>query len=216
MKVNNFFVDQIETFIDNLNISSRPADATLWVFGCSLSHGVGLSPNELRYSDIISQELNMPLKSITRPGASLRHSLRHLVNASINPTDLVIWQITIPNRISLPGSPPNELLLTLTKNRYLLEVYTDEQVYFDHMSLINYGVQYLRAKGVRFVVTSIGPDSALFYKYKKEYVKYKEYCYSPNFHVDVGNDNLHSGKISHKNLALSILNHLQYTHDQSI
>jgi hypothetical protein len=212
MKVNNFFVDQIETFIDNLNISSRPADATLWVFGCSHSHGVGLLPNELRYSDIISQELNMPLKSITKPGASTRWSLRHLINSNINPQDLVIWQLTTPDRISLSGKPPTELILSATKNPHLLEVYTDGQIYFDHMSLVNYGVQYLRAKGVRFVITSIQPNSKMSYSYKKEYAKYKEYCYSPNFNVDTGTDNLHFGKISHKNLALSILNHIEYTH----
>jgi hypothetical protein len=141
------------------------------VFGCSHSHGVGLLPNELRYSDIISQELNIPLKSITKPGSSTRWSLRHLINANINPTDLVIWQITTPDRISLPGLPSNELVLSTIKNRYLLEVYTDEQIYFDHMSLINYGAQYLRAKGVRFVMTSIEHNSTLFYNYKKRICK---------------------------------------------
>jgi hypothetical protein len=212
MNVSNFSVDQIDTFTDNLAISSRPKNTTLWVFGCSHSHGVGLLPDELRYSDIISQELNMPLKSITKPGASTRWSLRHLINAIINTTDLVIWQLTIPDRISLSGKPPTELMLSATKNPHLLEVYTDEQIYFDHMSLVNYGVQYLRAKGVRFVITSIEPNSKMSYNYKKEYAKYKEYCYSPNFNVDTGTDNLHFGKISHKNLALSILNHIEYTH----
>ena len=121
MKVSNFSVGQIDTFTDDLNISSRPTDTLLWVFGCSHSHGVGLLPNELRYSDIISQELNIPLKSITKPGSSTRWSLRHLINANINPTDLVIWQITTSDRISLPGLPglpSNELALVNTKNRH--------------------------------------------------------------------------------------------------
>ncbi len=216
MPVNNLSVDPAIRFLDNIDIESKFADPTLWVFGCSHSHGVGLESSKFRYSEILSQELNMPLRSITKSGSSTRWSLRHLINANINPEDLVIWQITTPGRISIAGDLPIELLLSSTDNRAMLEVYSDEQVYFDHLSLINYGVQYLRALGVRFVLTSIEHDTSLFYDYKKEYVKYKEYCYSPGFNVDLGTDNLHFGKISHKNLALSLLDHIHYINGKLI
>lgn len=216
IQVNNLTINPLNTFVDNTDITFRPTGPTMWVFGCSHSHGIGLLPNELRYSDILSRELNLPLKSITKPGSSTRWALRHLINASIQSDDLVIWQITTPGRISLAGTPPTELMLSTSPNQHLLEVYTDDQIYFDHMSPINYGVQYLRAKDVNFVLTSIEVASALFYDYKKEYVKYKEYCYSPGFNVDTGTDGVHFGGLSHKNLALSLLNHIHYNYDKFI
>lgn len=216
MTVINLVNTPITTFVDNIDIKSRYTDPTMWVFGCSHSHGVGLSSEKLRYSNILSHQLNMPLISITKPGSSTRWSLRHLINANLQHLDLVIWQITTPNRISLAGDFPTELLLSNTPSRALLEVYNDDQLYFDHLSLINYGVQYLRALGINFIITSIENNSTLFYDYKKEYVKYKEYCYSPGFNVDLGNDHLHFGELSHKNLALSIQDHIHYTYGKLI
>lgn len=208
LPVANFTADSSTTFVD-FDVSTRSNDPTLWIFGCSHSHGCGLPDNALPYGKIISNELDMPLNLITKPGSSTRWSLRHLINASIRATDLVVWQITTPDRISLPGTPPIEVMLSHSTDRTLLTTYTDEQIYFDHLSLINYGVQYLRAKGIKFLLTSIEQDSSLFYEYKKEYVKYKEYCYSPGFNVDLSTDNIHFGEISHKNLAFSLLNHVQ-------
>jgi hypothetical protein len=211
MPVINFITPPIQTFVDDhLDIISRTNDPTLWVFGCSHSNGIGLSSKDLRYSNILSQWLNMPLNSISRPGSSTRWSLRHLINANLHKSDLVIWQLTTPDRISSASKYPFEILLSKTDSRALLEVYDKEQIYFDHLSLINYGVRYLRAAGIKFIITSIEYDSTLFYDYKKEYVKYKEYCYSPGFDVDFGNDHVHFGELSHKNLALSIQDHIQY------
>ena len=217
MPVSNMDTEPIKIFND-IDITTRPNYPALWVFGCSHSHGIGLSSEEFRYSNILSHAVNMPLISITKPGSSTRWSLRHLINANIQKSDLVIWQITTPDRISLAEGCQlsTELLLSSTINRALLEVYSDEQLYFDHLSIINYGVQYLRALGITFVLTSIENDSTLFYNYKKEYCKYKEYCYSPGFNVDTGDDNLHFGNLSHKNLALSIQDHIQYIHGKLI
>ena len=215
-KVTNFNSTEPNNFIQQKEIYSRPDGPMLWVFGCSHSHGVGLADLNLRYSNIISDRLNLPLKSITEPGSSTRWSLRHMINSKINSADLVIWQLTTPDRISVLSDTVNEVRLSQAKNKCLLEVYTDQQVFFDHLSLLNYGVNYLRSKGVKFVLTSIEADSSLFYNYKKEYVKYKEYCYSPNFNVDHGHDNIHFGPLSHKNLALSLLDHIHYNYGKLI
>lgn len=212
----NFNVPQINTFIDDSEIYNRVDTPVLWIFGCSHSHGVGLKSNEQRYSNIVGKTLNLPVKSITKPGSSTRWAFRHLINSNIKPNDIVIWQITTPDRISAYDSTVNEIMLSRTTNKFLLEVFSDQQLYFDQLSLINYGVNYLRAKNVPFVLTAIEKDSTLFYNYKKEYVKYKEFCYSPNFNVDIGDDGIHFGPLSHKNLALSLTNHIKYTYGKSI
>ena len=212
ISIENFVATPPLNFVQDQSIYTRPNNPVLWVYGCSHSHGIGLLPLEKRYSDIMQDSLQLPLKSITLPGSSTRWALRHLINSNLEQDDIVVWQITTPERLSIYDSQPREVLLSLTKDRNLLATYTDEQIFFDHLSLINYGVNFLRAKNIKFVLTSIENDSALFNDYKKEYVKYKEYCYSPGFAVDLGTDNIHFGKMSHKNLAFSLLNHINYNY----
>jgi len=195
--VNNLIKSNVQTFT-NLDVSNRPNKPVLWVFGCSHSHGVGLLKGELRYSDIISDTLGLPLYSITKPGSSLHWSLRHLTNANIFKNDLVIWQITTPERVSIYKNNVREIMLANTSDKHLLEVYSDEQIDFNHLTLLNFGTRYLRSKKIKFLMTSIG-------RRPSEYAKYPEYCYVPNLYIDRGADRSHAGPLSHKKLASALL-----------
>jgi hypothetical protein len=195
-----------KTFTDK--IPQRPQSPTLWVFGCSHSHGVGLQSRDQIYSNIIAKELKLPLMSVTKPGSSLHWSLRQLMSANIESNDTVIWQLTTPGRLSrFNGNAIEEVLLARTTDRHLLEVNNENQIYFDQLTLLMFGVKYLRALNVRLVITSL--DNVNETKYRKEYTQYPEYCYAPGFNVDLGDDNFHYGPLSHKNLATCILNHLK-------
>jgi hypothetical protein len=213
IKIDGFDIADAENFINQQEIFNRPNEPVLWVFGCSHSYGMGLTDNELPYGKLISQQLGMPLKLMAQPGSSTQWSFRHMINANIQPDDLVIWQLTTPNRVTRfePGTADGvETQLAKTKDRYLLEVFNDQQVFFQHINMLNVGVQYLRTKKVKFMLTSLMVQTNLFYEYLIEYTKYPEYCYAPTFSVDLGTDQVHVGPESHKKLAQSLLNHLQY------
>jgi hypothetical protein len=205
----NYNIDNKIDFTNNKLIYTHPGKPTLWVFGCSHSHGVGLASNELRYANIISRKLNMPLKLISQPGSSTNWSLRHCINANIRCDDIVVWQLTTPDRITLNNKKLAEVMLSNTSQQELIKVYSDDQVFFEHLNLVNIGVRYLQSKKIKFVLTAILNNQRLFYNYLQEYTKYSEYCYAPNFNVDLGSDNLHFGPNSHANLATAILSHLE-------
>jgi hypothetical protein len=203
-----FSREPVIDFTNHPGIYDRSDTPVLWVFGCSHSYGVGLRNNELCYGKILSQELELPLKLIAKPGSSLHWSLRHLMNSNIRVGDTVIWQLTTPSRVSVfNGNHVEEILLARTSNRHLLEINTDHQIYFNHLTLLKFGVQYLRAKNVNFRLTSIEdrPET----NFRNEYSKYPEYCYAPGFNIDIGIDGLHYGPLSHKNLAFRLIDHLQ-------
>ena len=212
--VSNFTPSKLTNFVDaNLDLS-RPTKPTVWIFGCSHSHGVGLRDNKQRYGNIIANSLGMDHRHITKGGSSLWWSLRHLINSEFNPTDIVVWQLTTPGRLS---TYTNNQLLEIHLNQphtvHLTEFYTDAQIFFHRFSLINYGVRSLRAKKVKFVLTSILGTGATYYQYLKEYTSYPEYCYSPDFRVDFGTDGLHAGPLSHKLLAQDILDRVYYLNE---
>jgi len=206
--VTNFSNRECEAFIENKEIYTRPDEPVLWVFGCSHSYGTGLRPDEKRYAELVAEGMGQPLKLIARPGGSMQWTLRHIANAAIEPRDFVIWQFINPPRISyFNGKHIEEICFSYTKNRHLLEVYTDEQIYFTHLSTINVGVRYLRACQSQFMLISLDHNND--YQFSFEYSKYPEYRHCSDFAVDLGTDNLHYGPLSNKRLAITLLNHIQ-------
>jgi hypothetical protein len=199
------------------NVADRPDSPVLWVFGCSHSHGIGLRSNEKTFGQIVADALEIPLLKITQPGSSLSWSFRHLINADIKPSDRVIWQITTPIRISrVTNGYANEVILSETVDRCLLDVHNDDQLFFNHINLLTAGVRYLRAINSQFLLTDLISPHHNFYEYKLEYLKYPEYLYHPNLYLDLGTDKVHVGPLSHQALAQRILDHVYYMNDQSI
>ena len=190
--------------------STNNDDAKLWVFGCSHSHGVGLSHEDQKFGHIVSTRLGLPVNLVTEPGSSLQWSLRHLINTTFGPKDIVIWQLTTPGRLTLYDGNTSELMLSRSTNRELISVFNDQQIFFHHCSLLNYGIRYLRATNTKFVLTSILNQQKLFYDYIDEYTRYPEYCYIPNSNLDTGTDRLHLGPLSHQLIANRIVDHIQY------
>lgn len=195
-----------KVFIDNESIFNHPGNPTLWVFGCSHSYGVGLDNPNQRYGSILSEKLNMSLQMIAKPGGSMNYSLRHIMNSCFRPGDLIIWQIINPARLSyFNGKHVEEIVLANSKNRSMVDFFTDPQIYFTHFSYINFGVRYLRALNCNFILTSLDHND---YNYLNEYKNYQEYVSIKDFVVDLGRDNLHFGPRSHANLANSLVNEI--------
>jgi len=183
-------------------------DKVVWFFGCSLTHGTGLLDSE-RYSNLVEQHLQLPVVRIASPGSSTRWSLRHLMHADIHPNDIVIWQISTLFRDSIKNysdKDPVEVIID-DSHKELLSLYSLEQFWFNHISLIDYGVQYLRARQQKFAMISI--ESQNFKEYlsriRLELTKYPEYCYLPGFIVDKARDNSHPGIESNKILANALI-----------
>jgi hypothetical protein len=196
----------------SLDVHDRSDGPTVWVFGCSHSYGVGLTADQENFGQHISQHTKLPLKLVAQSGSSVQWSLRHLMHANFQEGDFVIWQLTSPERISY-GYPPSELRFSQAVSRHLLETYNDQQLLFNQLSLFNQGVQHLRCQPVKFAVISISGSSPLFYPCLTEYSKHPEFCHVPNYLLDLGTDGEHMGPLSHKALAQSILNHVNYSNE---
>jgi hypothetical protein len=197
--ISNFTASTPKTFL-SADVSGL---AGMWVFGCSYSYGTGLQDFSQRYSEILSKQLSLKLRLVARPGSSIHWSLRHLLHADIKPTDVVIWQITTPERYTA-GNDYNdvtEVLLKSSKDRSAVDFHSDPQLFYNHINCLNIGLQYLRTLGVKFAITSLDNNSELNYQCLAEYTKHPEYCYTPDIIIDRGSDNLHWGPKTHKILA---------------
>jgi hypothetical protein len=193
---------------------TRPdADRVIWVFGCSFSHGYKLNPDQT-YSYHLYTQLKFPTILVTQPGSSLKWSLRHLMHANLRPSDLVVWQITTFFRDSVKDhaeANPVEIIYD-NKNLYKAKLLSFEQMIFNHLSLLDHGVQYLRAKNQKFYLISFDPKEFPEYRNRllMEYTKYPEYCYAPDYTVDCAQDNKHPGPRSHEIMSDFLLRKIQH------
>lgn len=197
--ISNFTIAPPKTFLS----SDVSGSAEMWVFGCSHSYGAGLQEFKQCYSKILSEQLSLKLRSIAKPGSSIHWSLRHLLHADIKSTDIVVWQITTPERytVGIDYNNVTEVLLKSSKDRSAVDFHTDSQLFYNHINCLNIGLQYLRTLGVKFAITSVDGTSDLNYQCLVEYTKHPEYCYTPDIVIDLGSDNIHWGPKTHKSLA---------------
>jgi hypothetical protein len=169
---------------------------------------VGVNLND-SYTEILSSTLAMPSIKINQLGVSIRWQLRHILNSTFQAGDLVIWQIPPASRFSIKHENinlPVETSLKDTKKEFFYSV-TQDQLIFDHLSLLNYGVMFLRAQSIKFRII-LHEDSSNLFPILDEITKYPEFVYIPQWIIDVGSDNLHPGKLSHKLVAKTILDNL--------
>jgi len=87
---------------DYLNLVDKRSnnDPSLWISGCSISHGVGVDKKE-RYGYLIGKSLNRPTSHLTQGGSSLEWQADQILRSDIRSSDIVIWGLTEENRSPL-------------------------------------------------------------------------------------------------------------------
>ena len=68
-------------------------DKTLWITGCSITHGIGVS-KEQRYADLLEKKLGLPTVLLTQSGSSIAWQTDQLLQSDIRAGDLVVWGLT--------------------------------------------------------------------------------------------------------------------------
>lgn len=69
----------------------------LWVAGCSIAHGVGVSLNQ-RWGELLGARLGLPTQFLTARGSSIEWAADQILQANIQQDDIVCWGLTTPNR----------------------------------------------------------------------------------------------------------------------
>lgn len=77
----------------------KTQDPQLWIAGCSISHGEGLSADQ-RYGALLANELQLECSFLTRRGSALDWSADQILRSDIRDGDIVIWGLTSVNRIT--------------------------------------------------------------------------------------------------------------------
>lgn len=198
--------------------NSRQSDnPQLWIVGCSISHGVGVKEDE-RYGQILSNQLNLPVTFLTRPGSSIMWAADQILRSDIKPMDTIIWGLTAVER--LPHFRNNELHhlnITFYKHASHFNLFVPINRLFEKDTLyqaitdIHKVINFCNKLNVKLVLAGILSD---LNHYTLDFDNYLPLCYHSNVSVvkqfkDLGTDNLHPGPLTHAWYAEQILGKLK-------
>lgn len=93
-----FFTDQINSILTL--VDARKTDsAQLWVAGCSITDGLGVTDQE-RYGQLIADYLDLPVSFLSTPGSSIPWAADQILRSDIRSGDIVIFGLTSANRFT--------------------------------------------------------------------------------------------------------------------
>lgn len=189
-------------------------NSQLWVVGCSITEGVGVSKDQ-RWGHLLSKQLTMPVSYLALSGTSVSWAVDQIIRSDIRKDDIVCWLLTGVNRHHMyydnhwhqltgtewPDNP--ELKMLINKN-----ILVSDHAVAHACSQIEHAVRYLRSVGCKFILSTaplnIIEHRMRLYKYLSNNVP--EFTLSsdnngiegPKSYIDLGSDSEHPGPKQHK------------------
>jgi len=170
----------------------------LWVAGCSISHGVGVSADE-KFGALISAKLNLPVSYLTKPGSSIEWAKDQILRSDLRKNDVVIWGLTQETR-----APKAINTHVLAESNPIIRL--DETSLYRAVTSVHQVANFCKKISVQLILVPIICSEQL----QLLIHDLDEYCQLPyqTQTLDKGTDNIHPGPIQHQVWANAICNHV--------
>jgi len=180
-------------------------EPSLYLFGGSIVAGDHLKNRSDRFGELLSQKRNLKIVDHAKISTGLRRSFEQLISSNPKPNDVVILDTTIPTRLRIAKHNQVQDLLLHDCSRDIVMSFTDEQIFYNHVSYINAFVRYTRLLKVKFVFYSNQYYDPMHMDYMLNYSQHPEWCLKTSMAADVPvdfcKDNQHPGPIAHSIIA---------------
>lgn len=193
--------------LEDIRKTSQPQ---IWVAGCSITHGIGVSNNQ-RYGQLIADTLEMSVSFLTRPASSITWASSQLLRSDIKENDLVIWGVTSPNRVdywneeqskvdvctvSSFNNPDKIAIQQLIKKEY----FVSEHTIFKSIESIKMVENMIHKINAKLLIGILLPGLEKYIIPKKNIIMMSG-MHGRNLedlYLDIGNDKLHPGPLTHR------------------
>lgn len=193
----------------------------LWIAGCSISHGIGITANE-RYGQILSNKLNLACSFLTRPGAAIDWASDQIIRSDIKRGDIVVFGVTNVERLTYVYD--QELVGVTTKTYkikpHLNKIFPEhnlvtENTFYQHVTAIERVINFCNKVGATLVLVGLlSQTNPNLMRFLTTIPNFVQYPYKITFNntdldfIDLGNDQRHPGPIQHSLYADFILKYL--------
>lgn len=165
----------------------------LWVAGCSISHGVGIRPDE-KYGTLVGKSLQKPTHHLARAGSSLEWQADQILRSDIRSADIVIWGLTYETRAPLAR---NGLLVPWPGDRIEdVEYLLHETRYYKAITSVYQVTNFCAKIGCRLILLPLVCSQKL----QMDMIDHESFYllpYQKNF-LDTGTDSQHPGPKQHQ------------------
>lgn len=205
--------------VDNRKTDSKQ----LWVAGCSISHGVGVTADQ-RFGSLLSMDLDMPCSFLTRPGSSIDWASDQICRSDIQNGDTVIFGLTSGCRMTFVHN--HKLLSGITANTYsqypeyqqIIPEYNllTENTFYHQTLAIERCINFCRKINAKLLLIGLLiSQSANLLRYicqKENFFLYPyQFSHSNQFTIkfkDLGSDHQHPGSQQHSLYRDFIIKHI--------
>jgi hypothetical protein len=210
--------DTVKHKMLKLRDTRKTQEPQLWIAGCSISDGSGVTEIE-RYGTLIADELNQPVSFLTAVGSSIKWAADQILRADIQPGDTVFWGITSINRLSYWDDSSENIVFVNVSNfdRYknvvslyksiTLNYLVSEHAEYEAITSIYSVCNFCDKNNIKLIMASLLPGVEKYLHDLKNFIAITNITgldYDNRF-LDLGNDNDHPGPITHQYYAKKML-----------
>lgn len=220
-KIYGFDINTYKTDIDSiLELANKRIsnDPQLWVAGCSITNGVGVSKEE-KYGNIISTELNLPVSFLAANGSSITWAADQILRSDIKEDDIIIWGLTAHTRLTYFDNKVVHVnikyyeLNPMFNDVLPFERLTDNGSVYNSLTSIHRVINFCKKLNVKLVIAGLFNTDTSF---SKLLLPIDNYIYLSNpsilYHsmfLDIGSDGFHPGALTHQMYAEKILDKIK-------
>ena len=184
------------TLVDTRKTSGQ----NLWISGCSISHGVGVDPNQ-RYGQLLADSLQLPVSHLTLGGTSIEWAADQILRSDIQKNDILVWGLTSDYRATEWDSVKNKIK-SINPHSFdasesgSLALVSEETRLYKALSVINQVENFCNKIGVQLIVFPIISTESMRLHLSKN-KSYFETPYQADY-CDYGSDGSHPGPLQHQ------------------
>ncbi len=201
----------------NLLIERNSDSPILWISGCSVTYGAGVKIQE-RFSNLLSNKLNMPLINLAESGRSIFWTVDSLMRADIKANDIVVLGLTNVARYEYTDG----WQLLAKPAHYTDRLEHIEVDYFESrthilkcsrhiLHLINF-CNKIKAK---IIIANLLDCTwmPIIFNGHPNFIDLSSFTPSSVEYIDLGYDNTHPGPLQHQEYAEKLFNFIQQLND---
>lgn len=195
--------------------SRKTSEPQLWIAGCSISHGVGVT-QKTRYGQLLSQQLDLNASFLTRSGSSIAWAADQILRSDVKKNDIVVWGLTSHRRFTRFNNNRLQYLTLATPalDKSTINFINSEHTLYQSVISVRQVINFCEKIGARLIIASLLDTTVV--NYIKDFshlivlVDFLGRDTQDKF-FDLGLDHSHPGPITHKFYADEIYKKLKQT-----
>lgn len=169
--------------------------------GCSHTVGVGVEQNQ-RFSQLASKELGLKEKNLAVKGSGIWQMHNTFFRCKFNKNQKVVLQLSDPYRINyFSNQTVTQDSFKNTKNKELLLTYNDSILSYQEYSLISSIISSSKLQEIDLLCFRMSMQLPYEYNQSEYLLTTASKSFILGNWLDLGNDNVHSGPLTHKKIS---------------